>query len=95
VKFYVINVNELQKMADDNWIMSGMRVGDGHPGAVAISHGDDLTKWDLVPIHKSAIQKMWGESTIILNGKLVQNFARTNNDPNVALMAVSEDYGRT
>jgi len=89
-------MQEPLKMADGNWIMSGLRVGDGHPGAVAISHGDDLTKWDLVPIPRPDTVKMWGESTIILNGKHVQNFARINSQPpRSVLTAVSEDYGHT
>jgi len=89
-------MQEPLKMDDGNWIISGLSVGDGHPGAVAISHGDDLTKWDLVRIPRPATVGMWGESTIILNGKRVQNFARINSKPPLsALTAVSEDYGRT
>jgi len=89
-------MQEPLKMDDGNWIMSGLSVGDGHPGAVAISHGDDLTKWDLIRIPRPATVNMWGESTIILNGKRVQNFARINSKPpRSVLTAVSEDYGRT
>jgi hypothetical protein len=33
-------MQEPLKMGDGNWIMSGLSVGNGHPGAVAISHGD-------------------------------------------------------
>jgi hypothetical protein len=87
-------MQEPLKMADGNWIMSGLRVGGGHPGAVAISHGDDLTKWDLVAIPKGAKVNMWGESTVIVDGKRVQNVAR-NQSERPALTAVSEDYGRT
>lgn len=87
-------MQEPMKMADGNWIMSGLRVGGGNCAAVAISHGDDLTKWDLVVIPKPALQNMWGESTVIVDGKHVQNFARFT-DQAMALTAVSEDYGRT
>jgi len=87
-------MQEPQKMDDGNWIMSGLRVGDGHPAAVAISHGDDLTRWDLVVIPKSAPVTMWGESAVIVDGKRVQNFAR-NQSKLLVLTAVSEDYGRT
>ena len=87
-------MQEPQKMADGNWIMSGLRVGDGHPAAVAISHGDGLTRWDLVVIPKPIGQKMWGESSVIVDGKRVQNFARFTEHA-MALTAVSEDYGRT
>lgn len=87
-------MQEPLKMADGNWIMSGLRVGEGHPAAVAISHGNDLTRWDLVPIPKPVQQAMWGESTVIVSGKRVQNFARFGGQSQV-LTAVSEDYGRT
>jgi len=89
-------MQEPLKMGDGNWIMSGLSVGAGNPGAVAISHGDDLTKWDLVRIPRPPAVSMWGESTIILNGRRVQNFARINSKPpRSVLTAVSEDYGRT
>ena len=52
-----------------------LRVGDGNPAAVAISHGDDLTNWDLVIIPK-ARGKMWGESSVMVEGKRVVNIAR-------------------
>jgi len=87
-------MQEPQKMEDGNWIMSGLRVGAGHPAAVAISHGDDLTKWDLIPIPKPAGLLMWGESGVIVDGKRVQNFARFQSQAMV-LTAVSEDFGRT
>ncbi len=82
------------KMADGNWIMSGIVVGDGNPAAVAVSRGDDLTKWDLVRIPKPERQKMWGESTVIVDGARVLNVARFGGKP-TALVAVSDDYGRT
>jgi hypothetical protein len=87
-------MQEPQKMDDGNWIMSGLRVGDGHPAAVAISHGDDLTKWELVVIPKPAKQSMWGESAVIISGKRIQNYARFASQA-LVLTAVSEDYGRT
>jgi hypothetical protein len=87
-------MQEPLKMADGNWIMSGTRVGDGNPAAVAISHGDDLTKWDLVVIPKSPALPMWGESSVILAGHQVINVARHGAQP-VSLVALSEDCGRT
>lgn len=87
-------MQEPLKMADGNWIMSGARVGDGNPAAVAISHGDDLTKWDLVVIPKAPPLRMWGESSVILNGRLVINVARHGAQP-VSLVARSQDCGRT
>ena len=88
-------LQEPLRMADGNWIMSGARVGDGHPAAVAISRGDDFTKWDLVVIPKPAGLKMWGESTVFLDGKRVVNIARCDGKRPMALVAESEDCGRT
>jgi hypothetical protein len=82
------------KMADGNWILAGARVGDGNPAAVAISHGDDLTKWELVVIPRPSSLPMWGESSVILDGARVVNVARHGSQP-VSLVAHSEDYGRT
>ncbi|MGB8169412.1 MAG: exo-alpha-sialidase, partial [Chthoniobacteraceae bacterium] len=86
-------MQEPLKMRDGNWIMSGISVGNGHCAAVAISHGEDLAKWDLVVIPKPANQTMWGESTIVVDGRRVQNFSRFGARP-LALTAVSEDCGR-
>ncbi len=89
-------MQEPLKTGDGNWILSGLSVGDGHPGAVAISHGEDLTKWDLVRIPRPPKMGIWGESAIILSGGRVQNFARINSaPPRSVLTAVSEDHGRT
>ncbi len=88
-------LQEPLKMADGNWIMSGARVGDGNPAAVAISRGEDFTRWDLVVIPKPAGLKMWGESTVFLDGKRVVNIARCDGKQPVALVAVSDDCGRT
>ena len=83
------------KMDDGNWIMGGLKVGNGNPAAVAISHGDDLMKWDLVviPNHRTT-GKMWGESTVLVDGKKITNISRYGKDAK-ALAAFSEDYGRT
>ena len=87
------------KMDDGNWIMSGFRVGvtgeeNKEPAAVAISHGDDLELWDVVPIRAQPSKDLWGESTVFVNGKHVVNISRYGAEAK-ALMAVSEDYGRT
>jgi len=87
-------MQEPLKMADGNWIMSGVRVGDGNPAAVAISHGDDLTKWDLVVIPQPPSLPMWGESSVILEGHRVLNVARHGSQA-ISLVAHSEDDGRT
>ena len=87
------------RMGDGNWIMSGFRVGvtgeeNKVPSAVAVSHGDDLMKWDVVPIRAPASNDLWGESTVFASGKHVVNIARYGAEAK-ALMAMSEDYGRT
>jgi len=85
-------MQEPLRMDDGNWIMSGF--AGGLPG-VAISQGDDLTKWDLVVIPKDAsVGKIWGESTVIVQGNRIINVSRYGEQA-VALVAVSEDYGRT
>jgi hypothetical protein len=88
-------LQEPLKMADGNWIMSGIRVGGGDPAAVAVSRGDDFTKWDLAVIPRAAGVKMWGESAVFLDGRRVVNVARCDGRQPVALVAVSEDCGRT
>lgn len=82
-------------MPDGNWIMAGISVGKGNPAAVAISRGEDFTKWDLVVIPKPADLTMWGESAVLLDGRRVVNIARCDGKRPVALVAVSEDCGRT
>lgn len=87
-------MQEPLKMDDGNWIMAGLKVGAGSPAIVAISDGDDFTKWDVVPIPQAKGLKMWGESTVIVNGKRVTSISRYG-DKAEALAATSEDYGRT
>ncbi len=87
------------KMDDGNWIMSGFRVGvtgeeNKQPAAVAISHGEDLMRWDVVPIRACPSKDLWGESAVFVSGKHVVNISRYGAEAK-ALMAVSDDYGRT
>ncbi len=66
-------MNQLVKLQDGNWIMPGISAGPysnnrDFAAAVAISHGDDFTKWDYVAIPTSqGIQSMWGESAIFVD----------------------------
>lgn len=92
-------LNQPVKMRDGNWIMAGISAGPysnagTFPAAVAISHGDDFTKWDFVsiPVHEGL--KMWGESSIVVDGPNVLNIARYAAKP-LALIAKSTDFGRT
>ncbi|MCY2987361.1 MAG: exo-alpha-sialidase [Planctomycetota bacterium] len=93
-------MQEPQKMADGNWIMAGARVSHGYDvvgdlPAVAISRGDDFTKWDRVVIPSApGLGKVWGESTVIVAGKRIINISRYGAKP-LALVATSDDYGRT
>ena len=60
-------------MWNGNWIISGFRIGgkDGNLPAVAISHGDDFTKWDLIVIPAApGLGKICGESTVIAEAQL-------------------------
>ena len=87
-----------QKMDDGNWIMAGVSVAGGYggpddPAAVAVSHGDDLTRWDVVRVPKPPAMEMWGESTVIVDGCDVLLIARYRKP--VALAATSRDFGRT
>lgn len=81
-------------MEDGNWIMAGLKVADGNPAVVAISRGDDFTKWDVVPIPIRSGLKIWGESTVIVHGKQITNLSRYG-DKASALIATSNDFGRT
>ncbi|MES2597763.1 MAG: LamG-like jellyroll fold domain-containing protein [Verrucomicrobiota bacterium] len=92
-------LNQPVKMSDGNWIMAGISAGPYSntkvfPAAVAISHGDDFTKWDFVsiPVHEGI--RLWGESAVIVDGANVLNIARYGGKP-LALIAKSADHGRT
>lgn len=93
-------MNQPVRMSDGNWIMPGLlgkrySSNDVFPAAVAISHGDDFSKWDLVriPVQKR-VKRMWGESSLFVDGNRVVNIARYGGAA-VALAATSEDFGRT
>ena len=93
-------MQEPLKMPDGNWIMSGFRIdshygGPGNLPAVAISQGDDFTKWDLVVIPAAGgLGNIWGESTVIVEDKRILNIARYGKKA-LALLSMSEDHGRT
>ena len=66
----------------------------GQLPAVAISNGDDFTKWDLVVIEAAPnLGDIWGESTVIVEGSRITNISRYGAKP-VALISTSADYGR-
>lgn len=88
-----------RRMADGNWILSGICAGPTtsgsvNPAAVAISRGDDFTRWDLVRIPTPPGINLWGESAVIVDGPRVTNIARYGEKAQ-ALVALSGDFGRT
>jgi hypothetical protein len=81
------------KMKDGNWIMGGESFW--HDAAVAISHGDDWTQWDLVVIPKSeSLDLMFPETALIDQGDRIIAFCRPKTD-GPAQVSISEDCGRT
>ena len=93
-------MQEPLKMTDGNWIMAGLHIGGqfgqgGNLPAVAISKGEDFTKWDMVVIPAAAgLGTIWGESTVIVDGSRVLNISRYGKKP-LALLSVSENHGLT
>ncbi|MFM7539091.1 MAG: exo-alpha-sialidase [Planctomycetota bacterium] len=95
-------MQEPRMMADGNWIMAGFRVSKGHGvrggelPAVAISRGDDFTKWDMTVINTDPAlgTNIWGESTVIVDKNRITNIARYGQKA-VALVSTSNDFGRT
>ncbi|WP_047812702.1 LamG-like jellyroll fold domain-containing protein [Rhodopirellula islandica] len=93
-------MNQPVRMDDGNWIMPGFlgrrySGDDVFPAAVAISRGADFTQWDLVKIPvEPSVHRMWGESSLWVDGPTVFNVARYGGDAK-ALVAKSDDYGRT
>lgn len=92
-------MNQPVKMTDGNWIMPGISAGPysetgAFPAAVAISRADDFTKWDFVgiPVHQGI--RLWGESSLIVDGANVLNIARYGGK-DLALISNSTDLGRT
>ena len=94
-------MQEPQRMEDGNWIMAGISArgdcsaGGVHPAAVAISRGDDFTTWDLVVIPVAeGLGAVWGESTLVTQGRRITNIARYGAKA-LALATTSDDYGCT
>jgi len=93
-------MQEPQKMDDGTWIMAGFRIGGqfgeaGNLPAVAISKGDDFTKWEMIVIPAApGLGSIWGESTVIVENNRILNISRYGKKA-LALLSVSEDHGRT
>lgn len=86
-------MQEPQRIANGNWIMSGINV-TGSTSSAAIAIGDaDFGNWRQVVIPRNNL-KMYGESSIVAFGRELWNIARFG-DQAVALRAVSTDFGET
>lgn len=92
--------DEPLRTKDGNWVTGGMII---HPEnwhharpAVALSHGDDLTKWDAIEIPTPKdMKKIWGETTVIVDGNDVLAVVRGGRKICNALVSTSTDGGRT
>jgi hypothetical protein len=86
-----------EKMENGNWIMPGFQVNQTGPGnnppAVAISHGDNFTKWDVIVIPMKT-EGVWGESSVMIDGSVIVSVSRWGKQ-SMALASKSNDYGRT
>lgn len=83
------------RMDDGNWIMAGIIVRGTYPAGVAISRGEDFTQWDVIEIPQSEeLERMWGESAVIVAGSEITNIARYGAKA-MALASKSCDFGRT
>ena len=90
------------KMANGNWLMGGLHIGvrgsgDRSRPAVAISRGDDFTRWDVSIVNEGEVPRCWGEATADVWGPCVTLTMRPGwgANPSVAYVATSADYGRT
>jgi len=82
-----------RKMRDGNWIIGGELLW--FEAAVAISHGDDFRKWDVVQIPRPAeISLMFPETTFLERGATLVAICRPKQDK-TAPVATSDDCGRT
>lgn len=82
-----------QRMTDGNWIIGGELYW--FEAAVAISHGDDLTRWDTVQLPRpDDLPLIFPETAIIDRGDSLLAFCRPQHTP-TAPVSVSRDCGRT
>ncbi len=75
-------------VASDYW-------SSDNAAAVAISHGSDVTHWDMVKVPKAQNVKVWGECTVITNGSNVKMYCRDHSGKCKALYSESSDFGNT
>ncbi|MEX1039036.1 MAG: exo-alpha-sialidase [Pirellulaceae bacterium] len=78
------------KMSDGNWIMGGLT--SKITSCVAISHGDNLTKWETVHINWPE-GRGFLETSLIVDDDEITAFIRS--EEGAVAISVSKDYGRT
>lgn len=93
-------MSEPIRLTNGNYLVSGIQVGGeyesaGNPPAVAISQGDNLTKWRVVTIPKAESLKVWGESAVIADGKHLLLISRGWSASPWAYASESHDLGET
>ncbi len=88
-------LREPVRMNNGNWFVSGC--DENWRASVAISHGDDLTKWDTVKIPVD--DRIYTEANFWIDGREIILVMRNHSpiDPafNCAAVSVSNDYGRS
>lgn len=78
---------------DNGDFITGGQDKDGLP-VVAVSHGDDLTKWDSILIpYPPALAPSFAETTVLADGSHV--IAVIRGGGGVAWVSTSDDFGRT
>jgi hypothetical protein len=82
-----------QKLANGDWIIGG-HADEVTRMAVAISAGDDFTKWKVVRIATPA-GSFYPETALLINGREVTAVSRNDKSVQRALVALSTDYGET
>jgi hypothetical protein len=92
-------LTEPQALKNGNYIMGGLIVDpeNGWPNAeaaVALSDGDNVAKWTPVEIPRVPGNKVWGETSLIVEDDIVTAIIRYG-EKRIALVSTSEDFGRS
>ena len=88
-------LHEPIKLDNGNWIVAGC--DEDWRAAVAVSEGDNLTKWNTIKIRNG--NNVFTEANLWVKGNrlvlLIRNDAPSRKDDNRAAVAVSNDFGQT
>jgi hypothetical protein len=82
-----------QRLTNGNWIIAG-HINHVSQAAVAISKGDDLTNWRVVPIGYH-LQSDFPETALIVAGSTVLALIRPDRGHRYAGVAISFDHGES